>query len=196
MPIITPGRRIGAAYSNNLAMKKRLHKGKRSAYAPLLLTPMVDMFTILVLYLIQQFNATGQYLFIDPDMKLPTAKRAIDVVGNPPVVSIGKEQISVQGKPVEETAVLEKENNWEADGLVEALTQLRETSKGVETATGGQVVTEAAQGLLVIQADLSVPYRLIKKVIFNAQKAGFTKVDFAVSQGQTPEVSPEQARVD
>jgi len=179
MALVAPGRRIGSAYKSQ-ALKKKLHHGRRATYAALLLTPMVDMFTILVLYLIQQFNATGQILFIDPNIALPAARKASEVNGNPPFITITNDMISVQGKPVQPTEPLRKEGEWSAPKLEEALRQLRQLSTDVEQATGGRVTTESAQGIVLVQADVTVPYVLIKKTLFVAAKAGFARADFAV----------------
>jgi biopolymer transport protein ExbD len=182
MPIVTPGRRIGSAYSSSNALKKRMHRSRRNGYAALMLTSMVDMFTILVLYLIQQFNSTGQILFVDPDVKLPEAHRAVEVKGNPPVVTIDKNEVSLDGKPIELTETFRKEGQWEAPKLEEALREMREMAKGVEAATGGQMVTDSAAGLMMVQADVDVPYLVVKKVMFIASKAGYDRVDFAVTR--------------
>lgn len=181
MAIVVPGRRIGTAF-NSVVAQKRFASRKRSVYAALMLTSMVDMFTILVLYLIQQFNSTGQILFMDPNVALPKAQRAIDVNGTPPVVTIAKDVISVQGRPVEQTSSLIKEGQWDATKLEEALRQLKSLSEEVRNVTGGSVDTEAAKGALLVQADLTIPYILVKKVLFIAAKAGFPRADFAVTQ--------------
>ncbi len=112
MPIIVPGRRIGTAFSSHTAIARRLAKRRKNVYATLLLTSLVDMFVILVLYLIQQFNATGQILFIDPDIMLPQARTASALVGSPPTVTINQTSISVQGRAVESSDVLGKEGVW------------------------------------------------------------------------------------
>lgn len=189
MPIVVPGRRLGIAYAGGAnAAKKKLKRGKKSMNAPLMLTPMVDMFVILVLYLIQQFSASGQLLFVDPSLKLPEARRAVDMAGNPPVITIARDMISVQGKPAEATDQLIKDGYWAAPKLEEKLKEMRELSTRVSNATGGQINTESAQGVIVVQADVNVPYMLVKKVLFTANKVGFTQVNFAVSRGyQNPE---------
>ncbi len=189
MPIVVPGRRIGTAYSTSAAAKKRLQHGKRSVNSALMLTPMVDMFVILVLYLIQSFSASGQILFIDPTLKLPDAKRVAEMVGNPPVVTVGKTMISVQGKPVEATDQLIKDGYWAAPKLEEKLKEMRDLSTRVANATGGQVTTESAQGVLLLQADVNVPYMLVKKVLFTANKTGFTQVNFATNRKASTEVA-------
>ncbi len=190
MPIVVPGRRIGTAFASHTAIAKRLAKRRRGVYATLLLTSLVDMFVILVLYLIQQFNATGQILFIDPDIKLPKAHTASSLVGAPPVVTVGQSSITVQGKAVEDAAILAKSGVWEAPKLEAALLELRTSASALRDVSGAS----AADETLVVQADLGVPYMLVKKVIFTAQKAGFTRVDFAVQQGAkalpTPPATP------
>jgi biopolymer transport protein ExbD len=187
MPIVVPGRRIGTAYQGGSnAAKKKLKRGKRPTNQDLMLTPMVDMLTMIVLYLFQSFSASGQILFIDPNMKLPTAIRAVDMVGNPPVVTIAKDVIQVQGKPVEPTANLAKDGYWAAPKLEEKLKEMRDLSKRVEAATSGQVATESSQGVLLIQADETVPYMLVKKVLFTANKIGYTQVNFAVDRAALP----------
>lgn len=184
MPIVVPGRRIGIAFQGGAnAAKKKLKRGKKRLDSPLMLTPMVDMFVILVLYLIQQFSASGQILFIDPSLKLPDARRAVEMAGNPPVITISKDMISVQGKPAEPTDQLAKDGYWAAPKLEEKLKEMRELSSRISNATGGQITTESAQGVIIVQADVGVPYMLVKKVLFTANKVGFTQVNFAVNRG-------------
>lgn len=193
MPIVVPGRHLGAAYGS-VALKKKLHHGKKSTNSALMLTPMVDMFSMLVLYLIQQFNVSGQILFIDPDLKLPEARKAVELVGNPPLITIGRDLISVQGKPVEATEVLNKDGAWAAPKLEEALKELKQLSSDVAESTGGQINTEAAQGIVVVQADVTVPYMLVKKVLFIASRAGFGRADFAVAKA--PQALADAAHVE
>ena len=186
MPIVVPGRRVGMAFSGGAnAAKKKLKRGKRKIDSPLMLTPMVDMFVILVLYLIQQFSASGAILFIDPSLKLPDAKRAVEMAGNPPVITIAKDVISVQGKPVETTDQLSKDGYWAAPKLEEKLKEMRDLAARIANATGNQVATESAQGVIIVQADVGVPYILVKKVLFTANKTGFTQVNFAVNRSAT-----------
>ncbi len=192
MPIVTPGRRLGTAYGSQ-TMAAKLGKPRRSGYASLFLTPMVDMFTILVLFLIQQFSATGQFLFVDPEVKLPRAQRASALAGTPPVITITPETISVQGKPVEPTAVLRPEGAWAAPRLEQALLELRRLSTDVQQSTAGRMVTDSAQGLVMVQADQTVPYVLVKKVLFIASKSGFDRADFAVTP-TSPGTPPPPSR--
>ena len=49
------------------------HEGKKSVISELPLTSMIDMFTILVIFLLMNFSATGEIFFIQKNIKLPEA---------------------------------------------------------------------------------------------------------------------------
>ncbi len=59
MSVVTPGRRPAFAPIGRLRSSP-LSGGKKSGFVSLNLTPMVDMFTILVVFLIQLFKASGE----------------------------------------------------------------------------------------------------------------------------------------
>src|SRR3990167_2014447 len=67
MAIFRPGQR----YRNHNILKRR--GGKRGVTAMLSLTAMVDMFTVLVIFLLQNYNTTGEILFIPKEVVLPKA---------------------------------------------------------------------------------------------------------------------------
>src|SRR5271168_3304585 len=68
MPIYAPGKRD----------PKRRHSGvnsRRSSVTGLSLTSMVDMFTILVVFLLMNYSSTGEIIYIPKDVKLPKASQ-------------------------------------------------------------------------------------------------------------------------
>src|SRR5689334_12727256 len=67
MAIFRPGERH--RYHNIL----KRSKSKRGVTAILSLTAMVDMFTVLVIFLLQSYNTTGEVIFIPKEVVLPKA---------------------------------------------------------------------------------------------------------------------------
>src|SRR4051812_29482934 len=65
MAIYVPGRRN--------RHNRPLRGTKRNVVAALSLTAMVDMFTVLVIFLLKQYAATGQVIYLPKDVKLPQA---------------------------------------------------------------------------------------------------------------------------
>ena len=53
--------------------------GKKSGYAELNLTSMVDMLTILVVFLLQTFSASGELLSVQKNIVLPEAQNFKDL---------------------------------------------------------------------------------------------------------------------
>ena len=104
MAIETPGKRFG----------KRLRKSKvfghghgshKSTNADLLITPLVDMFVIIVLFLIANFSATGEILNMTKDIQLPTATH-VDDLELAPVIMISNDDIIINGISVAGVSVL------------------------------------------------------------------------------------------
>ena len=73
MAIFRPGQR----HRNHNILKRR--GGKRAVTAMLSLTAMVDMFTVLVIFLLQNYNSTGEILYIPKEVVLPKANRVSDL---------------------------------------------------------------------------------------------------------------------
>src|SRR5579871_1650058 len=96
MAIQVPGKRWG----------KRLEKSKvcggghhKSIYADLLITPLVDTFVIIVLFLIANFSATGEVLMMTKEIQLPEASHVQDVE-MVPVVMVSNEQVVIEGQVI------------------------------------------------------------------------------------------------
>src|SRR3954451_2498034 len=112
MPIVTPGKRPGERLQKSRIFgKKGGFAKKRSGYSSLNLTPMVDMFTIIVIYLLQNFSTDGDILFMSKDIQLPsiTSKLTLE---RAPVVSVSAESISVDGARVVDVVDLTRDDTW------------------------------------------------------------------------------------
>src|SRR6476660_205839 len=95
MAIQVPGKRWGKRLQHSKVFGHGNH-GKKAIFADLLITPLVDMFVIIVLFLIANFSATGEILNMTRDIQLPTAShvKELEVV---PVVMISKNDVVLDG---------------------------------------------------------------------------------------------------
>lgn len=136
---------------------------------------------------------------VGPAVLLPSAAHVAPFEGRPTVISIGLDQIYVEGRAVEGVEKLSKDGYWAAPGLERALKEIRDLGLRLQAANPGatyeKVVEEANAtrrknnpppplpsriGESVVIADAATPYRLVKKVLFTANKVGYTRVQFAV----------------
>ncbi len=133
---------------------------KRNIFSDLLLTALIDAFSILVIFLLMSFSSTGELLTLGKDMELPKAALG-DVIERNPVVKIDGEKLFLEDKEIKEAE------------LVAGLMQLREQFKETRP-------NEEFPGIVTIQADRRVQFAQMNAIILATGNAGFSDIKFAV----------------
>src|SRR5512134_2996511 len=111
MPIVTPGKRPAKRFEKSKVLGGKIARGKKSTNAELNVVPMVDMMTMLVIFLLQQFSSTGEVLYMQKDIKLPTAQHG-QMIEEAPVVAVSPTQMVVTGVKVAEMAELDSDSGY------------------------------------------------------------------------------------
>ena len=73
MAIVTPGKRPCERIAQSKVFAKKFTRAKRGVYAALTLTSLVDVMTIIVIFLLMNFSANGEVLYMSKDIRLPDA---------------------------------------------------------------------------------------------------------------------------
>ena len=188
MAIYKPGQRH--RYHNIL--KRR--GGKRSVTAILSLTAMVDMFTVLVIFLLQNYNTTGEILYIPKDVILPKANRVLELKPSI-VVTVTAKEILVETTRVATFEEVKNSKDWvipslrdqTRDHLLKAKVELEaklqsRLNKVVSTTLGNEPDDPEAWKKVTIQADKQVDYLTIKKIMYSIYEAGGGPINFAVAK--------------
>src|SRR3954464_11847586 len=92
MAIYIPGKR-------DPRRRNRLMSTKRTIITGLSLTSMVDMFTILVVFLLMNFSSTGEIIYIPKNVKLPQASETKELKPAH-VVSVTQDSIVLERETV------------------------------------------------------------------------------------------------
>ncbi len=182
MPIVQPGKRPAPRFLRSKVLGGRLVRGRRSTNADLNVVPMVDMMTMLVIFLLQQFSATGEVLYMQKDIKLPDARHGqqIEIA---PVVAISNAQVVVSGQKVADVPELDRDPGAVIAPLVE---KLRDEHKRWEFIHQNDADREKNwKGEVNIQADVKVPFRVVRRVMASAAEAGYGNVNFATLEEGT-----------
>ncbi len=183
MPIVAPGSRIGSSVRMK-GLKVQKGKGGRSMLVYLNLTPMIDMFTILVVFLLMTFSATGEILFTQKDIQLPRAF-ADKPLERVPIIGISQEVILVEGEKVMFTSGVQEKNYPDAK-LPELAKMLKTTHEQFihgnpmpsDKERAERWIEESKQ--IIIQADQGVPFEVIRLVMTTAAFEGYSAINFAV----------------
>lgn len=133
---------------------------KRTINADLLLTALIDAFSILVIFLLMSFSSTGEILFIGKDTELPKAKLG-EILERNPVVKVEGGLMFVEDKEVKPDTII--------PALIELRKQFAETRPG-----------EEYPGIVTVQADRRVKYEVLNQIVLAASAAGFGDIRFAV----------------
>jgi biopolymer transport protein ExbD len=178
MAIKVPGKRYGKRLEHSKVFGHGGH-GKKSGFADLLITPLVDMFVIIVLFLIANFSATGEVLMMTKDIQLPEATNVKEVEMNP-VVMVSGEEVSISGNVVGRVQDLVKEEYLNIPALEEKLRDMKKQFEDLHAMADGN--TNAFKGDVNIQAHKDVEFSIIKRVMFSCASAGYNNINFATLQ--------------
>jgi biopolymer transport protein ExbD len=150
--------------------------GKKSGYAELNLTSMVDMLTILVVFLLQTFSASGELLTVQKNIVLPEAANFKDLE-QAPIVAVSKDSVTLDGRMVANAEQLNAENtaDWKITDLHDQLVTLKNNYKLLHP-------SDDFKGVVIVQADRNVDFKVVKKVMYSCAVAGYQNVNFAVQQ--------------
>ena len=152
-------------------MSSRFYKKKKPR--GLMLTSLLDMFTIILIFLIVSFEAEDQDFRLDPDLELPMSSArsvfvpAINVVVNPNYLLVEQQPIVplTEGRFDPELYELDT-----IEGLVEALEQEREQ---LDFRSGDEAI-------VMIQADHELDYETLYLVMRSSSLAGFARYRLAI----------------
>jgi biopolymer transport protein ExbD len=146
------------------------------------ITSMIDMFTIILVFLLKSYTSSAVDITPSKGLSLPQST----AVGAP--VEALKLAVSKEGIFVDDKAIVTFENGQLPKGstdagdakfikpLYEALSAQAQKSKGIAK----QNETVTFDGKIIFQADQSLNYQLIRKVMYTATIAGYSDFKFAV----------------
>ena len=183
MPIHVPGKRD---------RKGRLRSAARTAVATLSLTAMVDMFTVLVVFLLMNYQSTGEVLPMKENVDLPEASATNDLEPSS-VVVLGPEGAEVNGVLVETLDEIKASQDWILPKLRDELAKQIDMDKREQENSLSKKIQNAVQDAqtpnalktpqvvkITIQADRKTEILSLKKVMYTITEAGGEAINFAV----------------
>jgi biopolymer transport protein ExbD len=175
MAIVIPGKRPAKRFEHSKVLGGKMGHAKKATNMELNVVPMVDMMTMLVIFLLQQFSATGEVLYMQKDVRLPEARHG-QMIEPAPTVAISAEQVVVTGQKVADVADLDRDAGYLNIPALEE--RLREEKKRWDFIHQSDP-SKKWDGLVNIQADQKVPFRIVKRVMYSCGVAGYFNLNFA-----------------
>lgn len=153
-------------------------KIKRQEEAALIITSLIDVFVIVLVFLLRTISAEGNLLTSADNLVLPMSARA----KSPTEVSLtivgDQKNITVDDHVLASTPEVRKQDSLIVKPVLDVLLKKREEERKAEVLG----IIKEATGKVVVQFDKNTPYDIVTKVMATAGYAGYNNIKFAVTR--------------
>ncbi len=145
------------------------------------ITSMMDMFTIILVFLLKNFSTEGAIVTPADNLTLPKStveKRAKEALG----VKISRSTISVENTLVldgDAYGRLLTQKEFMIDPLFDALVHYAEEAKKMASVAGTEF-----SGEITIQGDVEIPYSVLTRVMYTCGQAGYPNMNLFVYRNE------------
>ncbi|MBN1465123.1 biopolymer transporter ExbD [candidate division KSB1 bacterium] len=139
------------------------------------LTSMIDMFTILLVFLLKSYSADGQIMTVANDLRLPESisEKQPTVMS---VVAVTQEWIVVDGRPIARIDEISSSDIL-IQPLLRELQRLRSISEGIGELSSQM---QGFRGNIAIQGDKEITFDLLKRIMLTCGQVGYNNMNLAV----------------
>lgn len=155
------------------AKRMAKHRGRLNLVPKLNLVPLIDCFTLLIFFLLINYSADVEILFVDKSVKLP-ASISDTLPQENLVVMVNGTDIIVSGRRVGGVAEMMAVASDKFEPLEAELKYLASKAPPLSEAekTGGRAIT--------ILGDRTIPYEQLKKIMSSCVAADYRNISLAV----------------
>lgn len=165
--------------------------GPKSGDMNLNVVPLVDIMMVLVIFLIMNFNATGEMLFVSKDLKMPSAEHGFEVTRVPIVAVDNKGNIYFEGAIIADLSVIDPDDpDMKIAELEEKLVDNRQRVEAIGEREWSSP-EEDPTTTVNLQADKGTPMNWLKRVLHTCEVAGYSRVRLAVGDMRTTSAEGE-----
>jgi biopolymer transport protein ExbD len=158
--------------------------GRRGGDVYLNVTALVDMMMVLVIFLVMNFNASGEMLFVSKDIKMPQAENGGGITRVPIVSVSSKNDLYFEGVIITSlNAVDPNDPNWK---ITELETKLLDNRRRAE-AIGQRVWAtpeEDPTTTVNVQADEKTDFKILKRILYTCEQSGYGRIRLAVGDAR------------
>jgi len=158
-------------------MRKRNRRIKiRSVHTPLRLTSMMDILTVLLLFLLKSFVVEGEALTPVPGVNLPESSSE-----NTPqasvVIAIFDDAVMMDGEVVALISEAVASDDLFIESLGDRLDKTREQVLNISRARGGD---DEFDGQVSIQGDREIDFAILQRVMYTCSYSGYENISLVV----------------
>jgi len=160
---------------------------KRRSIAKLNITSLLDMFTIMLLFLLVNFSSKEEKSKLHPDINLPVSTAELDSINAIDVV-LTKDKLLLDNRVILNLRRGKfPKNSVDGDRIkpfYNALVKLKKKNKKLKRKRRRKMAKKYGKkhDVILFQSDKAIAFKMIDKVMMTTAQAGFEKFKFAVLQ--------------
>lgn len=159
-----------------MAMRNRRRRRRPAVTTPLRLTSMMDILTVLLLFLLKSFVVEGEVITPAPGVSLPESTSDTSPESSVVVAILG-ENIMLDGRLVAKLPAASPS----ADLLIPALAEQLDLSRR----QGEAIAARRGEGAdftpkVAIQGDKDIPFNVLQRVMYTCNRSGYGDIALAV----------------
>jgi biopolymer transport protein TolR len=148
------------------------------------LIPLLDIFTILLLFFLVQTGDPTETLPVLEHLRLPFSQAQ-----QPPhrelLVAIDADNVMLEGRPVARVADVAAAESDLVPGLAQALDDYLAQARAAATGPEGEAIARL-RGTVTIMGDREIPFAVLRKVMFTCAARHFGHISLAVQPPEKP----------
>jgi biopolymer transport protein ExbD len=148
----------------------------------LIITSLIDFFSIVVIYLMKSYSAEGSILTNADNLVLPNSMSTTKPKEIHVQIAATSDMILVDNNPVVPTEDVRKIPQDNPNPVVSQLEQKLKTAKKMEEDQIKQGLLNQAEGIATIQIDKNMDFDVLYKIMHTCASAGYMKMNFAVME--------------
>jgi biopolymer transport protein ExbD len=150
--------------------------------APLMLTSMMDMFTIILVFLLKSYSSEGTILTNADNLVLPNSvsKKKPQEVNLQ--VAVSPDMVLVDNKPVVPTEDIERIPRENPQPVVTKLKETLDKYYAQEEEMVKLGALNKVEGKVIVQVDKNIPFDVLFKIMFTCGRVGYNNMNFAVME--------------
>ena len=137
------------------------------------LTPMLDIFSILVTFLLMSYSTDPINHDIDPNLELPSSNTLVSLDEVPSII-VNRDEIMINDKKITTIVNVDVPEADRAQGAImpvfKELEQLNLMNEKIAAKLGAE---KKKEGTLTLEMDKEHNFKLLKRVMLSAQQANF-----------------------
>mgnify|MGYP003128032577 CR=1 FL=1 len=163
------------------ARRLRRHHRRTKNQGKLNLVSLMDIFTILVFFLMVNSSADNQLISDNPEIVLPESTSQ-QVPDDAPTLIVTDDSVLLNGRLIMTRAALDTNDSAIAAPLSRALAAIEVSEEVGQGVSAGADPGAVAGRPVNILADQALPYAVLRKLMASCTEAGYSAISLAVTQ--------------